>query len=57
MGFKRGIASPVSFCHEGIDIACVVHGGDFMFVGRDEGLDAVEEHMKAWYEVKVKPRA
>ena len=56
IGFKRGTMSPVSFWNESKEVACLVHGDDFTFVGDDAGLDVVEEKMKEWYEVKVKAR-
>ena len=55
-GFMRGVASPVSFYHEELDISGVVHGDDFTFVSDDVGLDYIEGLMKEWYEVKVKAR-
>ena len=56
IGFSRGQASPVAFWNREKDIALVVHGDDFTFVSDQEGLDFAEEHMKKWYEVKVKAR-
>ncbi len=38
-GFTRGLRSSVAFCHEGRDLAVVVHGDDFTFSGVDKDLD------------------
>ena len=55
-GFARGLATPVSFYHEGRDVSLVVHGDDFTFTGEDADLDWAEGLMKQWYEVKVRAR-
>jgi hypothetical protein len=55
-GFKRGVASPVSFWNPSKDVSCLVHGDDFTFVGEDRHLDEIEACMKEWYQVKVKAR-
>jgi hypothetical protein len=56
IGFKRGVASPVSFYSPESDVSCLVHGDDFTFVGEKSALDFVEAKMKQWYELKVKAR-
>jgi hypothetical protein len=56
IGFKRGLASPVSFYSPESDVSCLVHGDDFTFVGEKCALDFVEAKMKQWYELKVKAR-
>ena len=56
VAFERGVATPVSFYHRGKDVSLVVHGDDFTFEGDDEGLDWAEQHMKEWFEVKVRAR-
>jgi hypothetical protein len=55
-GFIRGVASPVAFWNEALDVSCLVHGDDFTFVGRNADLDAIENKMREWYEIKVKAR-
>ena len=54
VGFRRGLATPVAFFHEGMDVNLVVHGDDFTFVGDQEPLQWVEKLMKSWYQVKVR---
>ena len=56
VGFKRGLATPVSFYHEEKDVNLVVHGDDFTFTGEDASLRWVEDMMSQWYEVKVRAR-
>ena len=38
VGFRKGLATPVSFYHEEKDVNLVVHGDDFTFTGDDAGL-------------------
>ena len=54
VGFKRGMASPVSFYHDEKDVNVVVHGDDFTFTGSQLALEWVEKLMKSWYKVKVR---
>ena len=56
VGFRRGEATPVAFYNKAKDISLVVHGDDFTFVGEDDSLDWIEQHMKRWYEVKIRAR-
>ena len=56
VGFKRGLATPVSCYHEEKDVNLVVHGDDFTFTGDDASLRWVEDMMSQWYEVKVRAR-
>ena len=56
VGFRRGMATPVSFYSEEEDINLVVHGDDFTFVGEDRCLNWIEGLMKSWYEIKVRAR-
>ena len=53
-GFRRGVATPVSFYHEKKDINLVVHGDDFTFTSNQQGLEWAEGLMKRWYQVKVR---
>ena len=55
-GFRPGIAAPVAFWHPERDLACVVHGDDFIFTGEDEDLDWIETLMHGWFEIKVRAR-
>ena len=54
VGFRRGVATPVSFYHKDMDVNLVVHGDDFTFVGDQKGLEWAEELMRNWYKVKVR---
>ena len=56
VGFKRGLATPVSFYHPKKDVNLVVHGDDFTFTGEQAALDWVETLMKGWFHVKVRAR-
>eukprot|EP00969_Alexandrium_andersonii_P305898 13522089-Alexandrium_andersonii.AAC.1 len=42
-GLARGEASACCFYQSGLDVRCVVHGGDFTFAGYDADLDIVEK--------------
>ena len=42
-GFRRGIAHPCVFYHEGKQLWCVMHGDDFTVMGKDEELDWFRE--------------
>ena len=53
-GFKRGLATPVAFFHEGRGVSLVVHGDDFTFVGCQASLEWIERLMKSWYQLKVR---
>ena len=55
-GFRRGSAAPVAFWHPERDLACVVHGDDFILTGEDEDLDWIEALMHSWFEIKVRAR-
>ncbi len=55
-GFRRGIAAAVAFWHPERDLACVVHGDDFIFTREDEDLDWIETLMHSWFEIKVRGR-
>ena len=54
VGFKRGLATPVSFYPADKDVNVVVHGDDFTFTADQEGLHWCEGLMKSWYKVKVR---
>ena len=56
VGFRRGLATPVSFYHKEKDLSLVVHGDDFTFVGEDSSLNWIARLMMSWYEVKVRAR-
>ena len=46
----RGLATRVSFYHEGKDVNLVVHGDDFTFTGEDASARWVKELMSLWFE-------
>ena len=50
------LSSPVVFIHRGRDLAGVVHGDDFVFVGLDQDLDYVLGVLKAHYDLKDRGR-
>jgi hypothetical protein len=56
MGFKRGIASPCCFHHQGRDLCVVVHGDDFTCLGIKEDHDWYESELAARFEIKLRGR-
>ena len=46
----------MAFWHPERDLACVVHGDDFIIAGEDEDLDWIEALMHSWLEIKVRAR-
>ena len=53
MGFLQGVASACCFRNENRDVRCVVHGDDFVFVGRDADLAWIEQEMAKSFLTKV----
>ena len=53
MGFVRGLASPRCYQHCYRDLACIVHGNDFDFVGPERELRWVQVRMEHVFLVKV----
>jgi len=56
MGFEKGRASACCFVHRGLGAKCVVHGGDFTFLGTDKALDEIEKNMNREFLCKVEGR-
>ena len=52
MGFSRGHASSCAFWHAARGVACMVHGDDFVFLGRDKQLDEVKAEMESRFLIK-----
>ena len=52
-GYKKGEASPCVFYNPGTNIRILVHGDDFVAVGRRYKLDALQEQLESVYECKV----
>ena len=46
----------VVFYHPVKNISLVVHGDGFTFCRSDRDLKWVRDHMKSWYEIKVRAR-
>ena len=42
------------FYHADRDISLAVHGDDFTFAGVQEDLDWITDHMRGWFEMKVR---
>ena len=53
-GMEKGVSVPTAFYHEGRQLRCIVHGDDFTFLGWQEDLDEVTEHLRETYELKVR---
>ena len=53
-GFTAGKYSPVVFWHRERELRCVVHGDDFTFLGNSKNLAWIEDHMRGWYEIKMR---
>ena len=51
--FIQGIASTCVFTHSKLDLRCVVHGDDFIFVGTDESLDWIQTKMHESFLMKM----
>lgn len=51
-GFQQGKASPCVFYHESKGIRTVVHGDDYISVGKEESLQWMEARLKCKYEEK-----
>jgi hypothetical protein len=56
MGFTRGQASPCCFHNAKTEVQCVVHGDDFVFVGKGEDLAKIEKQMQAGFLIKLMGR-
>ena len=54
VGFSRGVSAPTVFFNPELEVRCVVHGDDFTFLGAEDDLDVVTEHMESWYDLKVR---
>ena len=50
-GFSRGVASPCHFYHKGLQSYILVHGDDFVIVGRREGRKHALSLLRSAYEV------
>ena len=50
LGFRRGVACPTCFWHETRQISIVVHGDDFVALGRSADLDWYEKEMEKRFE-------
>ena len=53
-GYEQGAASPCHFYHPREKVAVVVHGDDFIAVGRRRGLAHLKKVLEASYEIKDK---
>ena len=53
-GLVKGVSAPTAFYCKEKELRCVVHGDDFTFLGWDDDLEDVVEHMKKYYELKVR---
>ena len=56
LGFTQGRASPCCFSHRVRDLKLVVHGDDFIVLGKDSYLDFFVEAIQKEFEVKVRGR-
>ena len=45
-GYKKGEASPCVFYNEAAGVRLLVHGDDFVAVGRRGALDALQKHLE-----------
>ena len=52
-GYKQGIANPCLFRHEEKDVTIMVHGDDFVAVGKEEDLQDTEKTLNQRYKLKV----
>ena len=52
-GFVQGKTSPCLFFHEGMDVAIMVHGDDFVAVGDPAHLAATEAALREKYKLKT----
>ena len=50
-GFSRGVASPCHFFHKGLHTYILVHGDDFVIVGRREGRKHALSLLRGAYEL------
>ena len=53
LGFRKGVASPCNFHHQGRNVSLTVHGDDFVVVGSSESLKWLIKNMKPKYELKA----
>lgn len=53
-GFVQGKASPCAFYHPTRKIITMVHGDDYVSVGKESDLQWMEERLKDKYEIKTK---
>jgi hypothetical protein len=53
MGFVQGLSSPCCFYHPQMELRCVVHGDDFMFVGLAAALTWAEAAMHKAFLMKT----
>ena len=51
-GFTQGVASPCHFWHKRLEVHFLVHGDDFLVVGRSEGRAHTLHTLQAAYELK-----
>jgi len=54
VGLARGKAAPTVFYDPVSQLRCVVHGDDFTFLGYEDELMKIKEHMQGWYQLKVR---
>ena len=52
-GYRKGKASPCVFAHSDTGVRALVHGDDFVVVGRKSRLDELEALLTGHYEAKV----
>ena len=53
-GFVQGTASPCCFYHPKFKVSLLVHGDDFVAVGRKAGRDYLSQTLRSHYEIKEK---
>lgn len=53
-GFLQGTASPCHFFHPQMNVSLLVHGDDFLAVGRKEGRQYLDDLLKNHYVIKAK---
>ena len=52
IGFERGVAFPSIFYNKNMNVKCLVHGDDFVTIGRRKQLEVFTKSMDAKYECK-----
>eukprot|EP00973_Karenia_brevis_P005127 704905-Karenia_brevis.AAC.1 len=53
LGFKQGKATACAFHNVERNIHAVIHGDDFIIIGRESSLKWMEEEIREKYEVKT----